>query len=219
MFRPLLLGLTALTLSASAQQPTLFEPNMGQLDQQVEFFSGTGNNQIFFTKEAANVNVNGDVIAFALPNGAKPEKIAGEGQVGTAAVRPVTSEANTAAKPVQFRDVRYVSAFNGVDLIYAAHGKGLTYQFEVAPNSNPSAIHLRVEGAQSVTVQPDGGLLVQTKSGTIHWARPFAYQEYLDKGKVAVLSKYVVKGNDVSFELGKFNKNGMLLIQPQSTAR
>src|SRR5262249_23408248 len=76
-----------------------------------------------------------------------------------------------------YRDVVYRGLWPGIDARVSGVPSGLKYSFEIAPHSDPQAIHLRYEGADRITVDHDSGQLTITagKSAIVD-AAPTAYQ-------------------------------------------
>lgn len=74
-----------------------------------------------------------------------------------------------------YNQIIYPNLYQGIDLkFYFRHGQ-LKYDFIVHPGANPTAIRLRIDGAE---LQPtnEGGIQMTTPFGTITEDAPFSYQ-------------------------------------------
>ena len=67
--------------------------------------------------------------------------------------------------------------FPGIDLKYYGRERQLEYDFDVAPQADPSMISLTIEGADKITTDEDGTLVVKTAAGEVRWQKPLVYQE------------------------------------------
>jgi hypothetical protein len=80
----------------------------------------------------------------------------------------------------------------GVDLLYYGSQGQLEYDVLIAPGASPDRITLALEGAQSVQVDAQGDLLLDTANGTLRLQKPRAYQEMLG-GRVERVATYVLR--------------------------
>jgi hypothetical protein len=115
-----------------------------------------------------------------------------------------------------FARVRYRDVYPGVDVIY--HG---THQLEfdvvVNPGANPDNIELSFEGAQRITTDDSGNLILTSEAGELRLQHPVSYQEK-NGTRVAVDSHFVVKNDhQVVFALGSYDRSRQLVIDPSIT--
>ena len=75
-----------------------------------------------------------------------------------------------------YSGVIYKNIYNNIDLHYYAKEGQLKYDFIVAPNSDYKQIKLRVDGAEHITMQRDGSLILRTPMGDISEGTPLVYQ-------------------------------------------
>ena len=52
----------------------------------------------------------------------------------------------------------------------------LEYDFDVAPHADSSIISFKIEGADKITTDKDGSLVLKTAAGEVRWLKPVAYQ-------------------------------------------
>jgi hypothetical protein len=76
-----------------------------------------------------------------------------------------------------FAGVRYDEVYPGIDLAYYGNNGQLEYDFIVSPGADPSAITLNFAGADSITIDPQGNLVVHTAAGSLVQQKPYLYQE------------------------------------------
>jgi hypothetical protein len=75
-----------------------------------------------------------------------------------------------------FRSVLYKRIYDGVDIRLHNQPDALEYDVVLQPGADPRQVVVRVDGADSIAVAPDGGLLVRTARGVLTQTRPAAFQ-------------------------------------------
>ena len=88
--------------------------------------------------------------------------------------------------------VRYAELWHGIDLLLEAEGQTLKGTYVVAPGADPRAVRWRQLGADAVSIDGDGRLVLQTPSGELVDAAPVAWQE-IDGERHAVSVAFVVE--------------------------
>lgn len=119
---------------------------------------------------------------------------------------------NWASNVKKYNEVYYNNLYPGVDFEIIGLKNSVKYNFYVQPNSNPNQIQLNYNGVDSVFLDK-GQLNIINSVGTILEQAPFAYQ-YIDGKRVKVNCEFVLTNNTVSFQLGNYNKNYELIIDP-----
>jgi len=109
--------------------------------------------------------------------------------------------------------VRYSAVYPGVDLVYYGNQGQLEYDFAVAPGASTKSIGIRFDGAEKLSLQPDGGLAIETRGRHIAFEPPVAYQMRGDR-RVPVRASYRVAGNSVRFAVGAYDHRRALVIDP-----
>jgi hypothetical protein len=201
--------------------PLYFEPNQGQHDPEVLYSSRRGGQTLFLTKSEAVLVLRSK----EQRQGVVRMRLAG----AQAAQAVVSSErlpgrinyiiGNDRSKwrtdiPIYGR-VEYRDVYPGVDLVYHGSEGSLEYDFQVAPGADPSAIEVAFEGAERVTVDRAGDLVLATSAGPVKWKRPVSYQVVGGKRR-AVQSRYMLGPNGkVSFTIaGSYDRERALVIDP-----
>ncbi len=217
--------------------PLRFEANRGQVDDRVRFLSRGAGYSLFLTPTEAVLSLaRGKGGADGSPSASGPAR----GGAGTSAVvrmrllganpKPVVegvdrvagvtnyvagSDAKRWATGVpSFSQVKYSEAYPGIDLLYHGRQRRLEYDFVVAPKVDSKAITLDFSGAQEVTVDRRGDLVIATRGGELVQKRPVIYQRVAG-GRRVVPGGYVLKGDGrVGFEVGSYDRSKALVIDP-----
>jgi len=111
--------------------------------------------------------------------------------------------------------ITYKEMYNGIDVVYYGNRKeGLKYDIVVNPHANPDLIKLKYTGADHVQLE-DNHLIIQTSLGDINENMPRVYQNI--NGKITDIdAKYILNADEISFQIGKYNSNFPLVIDPSS---
>src|SRR5262249_51177478 len=88
--------------------------------------------------------------------------------------------------------VKYRDIYPGVDVVYYGRPGSLEYDLIVAPGADPKAILLALDGADSVTINARGDLILQTAGGELRLRKPVVYQD-IDGTRTPVAGKYVLR--------------------------
>jgi hypothetical protein len=118
------------------------------------------------------------------------------------------------AQVPMFGKVKVAGLYRGVDLVYYGNHQQLEYDFTIAPQADPSVIHLRFEGVEKLSVSPRGELVVGLGDAELRQHAPVAYQ--IVKGvQRGVDARYYIKdSHTVSFALGRYDRDYPLVIDP-----
>jgi gliding motility-associated-like protein len=112
-----------------------------------------------------------------------------------------------------FEQCYYQGMYPNVDAQLYTAPQGFKYDFIVHPGGNHHDIRMKYEGVDSLYIQ-EGNLMVPTSVSTVKEMAPFAYQ--LSQGRVVeVPCKYVLSGNEVFFEVGEYQRDLDLVIDPE----
>ncbi len=112
-----------------------------------------------------------------------------------------------------YREVVYHQVYPGIDLVYYPKDERLTYDFRVAPGADPSAIRLHFEGADRLALDAEGNLRCLVGKQTVVMQKPTLYQEVAGERRL-VPGRFTLTGNDVAFEVGDYDRNLALVIDP-----
>ena len=205
-----------------ANVPIHFEANLGQADSSVEFLAHGQNGNLLLTASEAWLTLQKH----------------GEAEIpGT--LRLKLSGANTGSKPEgldplpakanyfygkdssrwrtdvpTFAQVKYHDVYPGVDLVYYGNQQQLEFDFVLRPGADPDRIKLDFSGADKITLDASGDLLLCLGTKTVRQHKPVVYQEIAGTRKM-LSGNYVLHSEmQVGFEVGDFDKTKPLIIDP-----
>jgi len=105
------------------------------------------------------------------------------------------------------------SLYDGIDLKLIEEKEQLKYEFHVQPNADANQILLEYVGHEKIHISKKGDLVIKTSLGEIIEQKPYAYQ--IINGSIReVKCEFLIEENVVRFDLGKFNPNVTLIIDP-----
>src|SRR6266700_3086904 len=76
-----------------------------------------------------------------------------------------------------YAKVKYQQVYTGVDLVYYGNQQQLEYDFVVAPGTDPRAIQFGFDGAEKLSIDEQGALLLKSKGRDLLFEPPQLYQE------------------------------------------
>ncbi len=117
-----------------------------------------------------------------------------------------------------YAEVKMHDYYVGIDLIYKGENGQLSYNFEVAPNSNPDLISFELKGADKIILDEKGILHIKHRFGEILQSAPKAWNIDLDGNRTNVSIAFTKNKNVISFTFPKgYNKAEKLFIDPSLT--
>lgn len=203
-----------------AALPMRFEPNVGQSDPRVEFLARGNGYTLFLTRSesvfALAKGPTGDpgVVRMRFAGANKQPRVEGlQPLPGISNYFIGNDSSKWRTDIVSFAKVRYGEIYPGIDLVYYGNGRDIEYDFVVRPGSDPSAIRLDFEGTKGLAVNAAGELVLALPGGELRQKAPVIYQQGA-KGMALVAGGYAVRGNQVSFEVGAYDRSRELVIDP-----
>jgi len=113
-----------------------------------------------------------------------------------------------------FAQVRVENIYPGVNVVYYGNGRQLEYDFNLAAGIPPEIIALRFAGAQKISVNPQGALVVSLNGGEIIQHPPVVYQN-IGATRQAISGGYkLLDAHTVTFALGDYDHHQPLVIDP-----
>ncbi|MBL8901337.1 MAG: VCBS repeat-containing protein, partial [Planctomycetes bacterium] len=111
--------------------------------------------------------------------------------------------------------VRYRSLWPGVDLVVHAESGELQYDVHLAPGADLSQVGLRVEGAELVTLEGDGSMLLRTPLGELRQKPPLTWEVREDGEREVVPSAFVVRDDgSYGFRVQRTDASRPLVVDP-----
>lgn len=113
-----------------------------------------------------------------------------------------------------FNTINLGEVFDGIKVHLQARGRNVEKVFTVAPNANPALIKLKIAEADELSIEKGGRLKITKGDASITFTKPIAFQRY-DGQKYPVKVSYKLLGDkSYGFELGEYNQNYPLVIDP-----
>ncbi len=198
--------------------PLSFEPNAGRFGRRTDFVSrGRG--------YSLGLQAGGALLA--LDRGRRQASLAIE-LVGADRSAPARGAEQLPGKvnsfvgndPAQWKRgiptyerVVYEEVYPGIGVEWYGRGRHLEHDFKLAPGADPDRIRIGFEGAESVSIAPNGDLLIGVAGKTLRQRAPVAFQG-TGGARRSVDSRYVLDGSRISFELGAYDRSQPLTIDP-----
>jgi hypothetical protein len=226
---------TVVSVDAAAERygalPVRFEPNVGQFDERVEFVARGGGYTLLLTAGETVLSLGAaasdlsqrregakaqslEVVRTRLVGASVRSKGEGVGELeGVTNYFVGNDPSRWRTGIVSFAAVRYAEIYPGVDMVYYGNQHELEYDFVVAPGADPSAIRMQVEGADGMTVDASGDLVMEVGGGELRQRAPAIYQEG-PAGRQRVAGGYAVRGDVVAFDVGAYDPTRPLVLDP-----
>lgn len=117
----------------------------------------------------------------------------------------------------QYARICYREAYPGVEMAFYGAQNQLEFDFIVAPGASPDPIRFDISGALRIVTDPSGNLILASSAGDVLLHQPVAYQQK-DGVRQPVDAHFVLRAkNQVSFELGNYDRSRELVIDPSVT--
>lgn len=108
------------------------------------------------------------------------------------------------------------NTYNNINYRVYSNSEDLKYDFIVEPHGNPEEIRLKYTGLNRIEIK-NGDLILHTEVGEIIEKKPYSYQ-IINGKKIEIPSQYILEGDVVKFELGEYDRNFILVIDPKVIA-
>lgn len=226
-------GSTTAVKASRLPLPLTFEVNRGQASSDVKFqavgrdyhlqFSETGI-AMRTAKRSTNVRVKAlSATEASAPSAIRMSFLGGNSKAPTLGENPVAERSNYIIGPDRrkwltgiphYSKVRSSGVYRGVDVVYYGTAGQLEYDVVVAPGASVQQVRLGFEGAASLLL--DGGtgdLLVSGADSDVRKHKPIAYQ-VISGVRRDVEAGYIVRGSEVGFSIGDYDKRYPLVIDP-----
>jgi len=210
---------TTAAAAAYGQLPLAFEVNQGQATAGINYVArGAGYNLSLTPQQALlalSQGAGGNVLGLRLV-GANPLAPAiGQDQLITHTNYLIGNDPSQWQTNIpNFGRVEYQNVYKGINLVYYGNQGQLEYDFVVAPGANPGVITLAVQGAQGMTLDAQGNLVLHSSGGDVIEQAPVIYQQ-IGGTRHAVSGSFVLGGNDqIGFRIGAYDHSQPLVIDP-----
>jgi len=104
--------------------------------------------------------------------------------------------------------------YPGIDLVFYGNARRLEYDFVVSPGANPNDIRMVFTGADKLSLDEDGNLVIRLAEDEIRLLAPITWQER-DSVRQPIASRFVLQDNDqVGFQISAYDTSRALVIDP-----
>lgn len=214
--------------------PLSFEANRGQVDKTAEFIARGQGYTLFLNSTGATLALkkngkklpaNKSAIKMTLLNAASASSAKTTGD----ATGLLTGKSNyfIGNDPAEWRSdipnysrVRYRGVYPGIDVVYYGVQQRIEYDFVVSPRSDPRQIRLAFDGAEKITIDEQGDLLLDIAGEQLRMRAPVIYQES-NGARRAIAGCYILLEPKspfpipvVGFQIGDYDANEALIIDP-----
>ena len=158
----------AAMLKALGNLELSFEANRGQTDERVAFLARGHGYSVYLTEEAsAVVSLPGQaVLNLNLPGARREPRIAGVNRLEAESHYLIGNDReNWQTHIPHYARVHYSGIYAGIDLVFYGNEGQLEYDFVVSPGADPGVIRLAVEGADDLTLDEAGNLVLSLAAG------------------------------------------------------
>ncbi len=205
-----------------ADLPIRFEANIGQADSAVEFLAHGQNGSLLLTRTEAwialrNGGATNDsgLLRLRLPGSNPHPRLEGIDKLpGTAHYLTGNDPAHWRTGASTYARVKYHEVYPGIDLIYYGNGTRLEYDFVLQPGARPQDISLEFAGAEKISLDPSGDLLVHIQGSSVRQHRPVIYQEVNGTRKLLAGNYVLGTGMRVGIQVGDYDPSRALVVDP-----
>jgi hypothetical protein len=223
--------------------PLAFEANTGQTSDEVQFLSRGRGYTLFLTRNAETVLVlsaSSQKKTSDQPKKTAPAKFKSRRESTppwVARMKLVNTDVTSQAEGLDelegkanyfvgndpskwrtnvplFSKVQYRNVYPGVDLVYYGNQNQLENDFIVAPGADPQSITLSFTGAEKLSLDSQGNLVLAAKEGEVRFEKPHIYQD-VDGAQLEISGDYLLKDvHQVGFQVAAYDRSRPLVIDP-----
>lgn len=204
-----------------ARLPLRFEQNRGQWNADVLYAARTGvsagHGNLYFTARAAVLAGSRRVEISLLDSNPKPE-------IEALDRLPVNTNYFIGRNHwhtgiAQYARIAYRSVYPGIDVVFYGNQDQLEYDFLLRPGADTSPIRLAFRGADHVSVNNDGDVVVESGGLRFLEKRPLVYQEDARTAKRRPIEGHyrMLPGGIVAFDVSGQDRSRPLVIDPVVT--
>lgn len=196
-----------------------FIENVGQIDDKIRFYADLMDGTAFieqdgtmtyrFRTSASKSHVIKEQLLNTsplLPEGRDPSNIAVSSFIG--------SRENWKQQIPNFKGIDMGQPYKGISLHLHANSGSVEKIFTVAPGARPSTIALRVDGAEKLSTNNAGEMIIKNGDSSLTMSAPVAYQK-TPSGKTPIDVNYrLINATDYGFKVGTYDPHLPLIIDP-----
>ncbi len=195
--------------------PIRFEPNAGIQPSQIRWIARGQGYAFAFTDRATMLRLADRTVQLKFPGSNRDRQFRGESRQSVSTNYFI--EQKRASVPA-FAKLRVSEVYPGIDVVYYGNGREMEYDFEIAPGADPSRIRIQFEGADAVTLNDAGEVVLTLGSGEVKQRAPIVYQRRASGEIAHIDAKYRI-GPDgvVRLALAGYDPKAKLIVDPVIT--
>jgi uncharacterized protein (TIGR03437 family) len=193
----------------------VFEPNVGQTNPNIRFFARTREWSIAISASEIAIRAGSAQVHLQFVD-SEPMVLEGlDRQPGVVNHLLGSDPKQWLRRIPTYARITSRNLYPGVDVLFHGTGSGLEYDFELAPGADASRIGLKFTGAQSVRVDEQGDLVIDTAAGELRQKKPLIYQES-DGHRQVIDGRYRLIGDgQVAVDIASYDRRRSLVIDPE----
>jgi hypothetical protein len=207
---------TAAFLAASRSRPPFeLEPNVGQAAPGIRFLGRSEGMTLLFQADRVDLVAEGGRVRLRFVD-AEPalEPAPCEPTGGRSHYFQGDDPDHWRVGIPRFAALRYSGVYPGIDAVFRDNGSTTEYDFFVAPGADPRAIRLILEGADEVSLEPSGDVVVLAGRQRIVQRAPVIFQQD-GLGRLAVEGGWELRDDGtLGFRIGAYDPARTLVIDP-----
>jgi hypothetical protein len=218
-------GLTAVhapaqTALTAGNLPLWFEANHGQAGAAAPFIAHGPDSEFLMSATSAQFVLRkstGETAAATMQFiGASPSaQISGDSELsGKVNYLLGNNPAQWQSGVPTFAKVRAANVYPGINVVYYGNGRQLEYDFDLAAGIDPKTIALRFDGAEKISVNPQGELVVNLNGGEVIQHQPLVYQTTGTTRREISGGYQLLDAHTATFALGSYDHSLPLVIDP-----
>lgn len=218
---------TARVSEAYGKLPMRFEINEGQTSREAKFIARGAGYALFLTPDeavlrlqkretgAADQPAESSVVRMKLAGANRAPKISGVERLQTRSNYFIGNDPGKWRTNVtNFSRVKYEAVYPGVDLVWYGNQRQIEHDFVVAPGADPNRIKLSFAGADTMTIDDKGALVLRVGGEELRLLKPVAWQEANGERNEIECRFSINERNQIGFNLGRYDVDRPLVIDP-----
>jgi hypothetical protein len=166
---------------------------------------------VAFTPEGSFAQLGNRGLRLTFPGSDRHAKLEGLDKSAT----PTNYFGKASRSADAFGRLRQTGVYPGINVVYYGKGQSLEYDFELAPGANPSRIHMRFEGADTIRLGTQGQVILGFGDRQVVQNPPVVYQRRGSGEIVGVPSSYVPEEDgSIGIALGNYDAHSALVVDP-----
>jgi VCBS repeat-containing protein len=215
------------TTAAITASPFSFETNQGQAAAEVEFVARGPGYVLYLAEQEVVLSLSAPttagpwaatapaVLRMQWQGGNSAPVVSGQEQLAGVSNYLLGNDPSAWQTSIsRYGRVKYDEVYDGIDLVYYGREGALEYDWVVAAGADPAQISFAFDGAEALSVDSQGNLVIQVAGGTVVQRAPVLYQD-IHGVRHSVGGSYDLRANgQVGFSVGAYDPSRTLVIDP-----